>query len=86
LLENSLKVVLNATQRQRYLDKLRDVGRTRGIDATLAKYNIDVIIGPAESGLTELVSAAGLFPDFHIRFYKSAYTDNIQGIQLRHFH
>jgi amidase len=59
LLEKSLKAVLNSTQRQRYLDKLRDVGRTRGIDAALAKYNIDVIIGPAESGLTELASAAG---------------------------
>jgi amidase len=76
LLEKSLEFVLDATQRQRYLDKLRDVGRTRGIDATLAKYNIDVIIGPAESGLTELVSAAGSFPDFHVKF-TSACTDNM---------
>ena len=51
--------MLDSAGRERYLEKMRNVGRTQGIDATLAKYNIDVIIGPAESGLTGLSAAAG---------------------------
>ena len=59
LLEKSLDFVFDSAERQRYIEKMHFVSRTQGIDATLAKYDIDVIIGPAESGLTELVAAAG---------------------------
>lgn len=38
---------------------LRDLGRTRGIDHTLAEYDIDVIIGPAESYLVDFAAASG---------------------------
>ena len=39
---------------------IRDVGRTQGVDHTLAEYDIDVIIGPAESDLTTLAAASGI--------------------------
>lgn len=41
------------------MTKIRDVGRTRGIDHTLKEYDIEVIIGPAESALTAFAAASG---------------------------
>jgi len=42
---------------------LREIGRERGIDATLKKYDIDVILAPADSPATKFPSAAGNFVD-----------------------
>lgn len=46
------------------MTKIRDVGRSRGIDHTLEEYNIDVIIGPAESALTAFAAASGKLTSF----------------------
>ena len=51
-------------QREAYVKKLREVGRTRGVDETLNRYNIDVIIGPAESNLAEVAAASGTHLSF----------------------
>lgn len=37
----------------------RKVGRDEGIDYTLRSHGIDVIIGPADSDLDEIIAAAG---------------------------
>lgn len=37
----------------------REISRTNGIDKILKDYNLDVIIGPAESSMTDLASASG---------------------------
>lgn len=38
----------------------RKVGREEGIDHTLSKYNVDVILGPADSELANICSASGM--------------------------
>ncbi|RDW76971.1 amidase signature (AS) enzyme-5 [Coleophoma cylindrospora] len=44
---------------QKSLQYIRRMSRDEGIDKTLAQYDIDVIIGPADSFLSTLASAAG---------------------------
>jgi amidase len=58
-LERALEFELTGSDQEAYVNKLREIGRTKGINKTLQDYDIDVIIGPAESGLTQLSSAAG---------------------------
>ena len=41
------------------IQHVRDVGRTRGIDKIFKEFNVNVIVGPAESGLTGFASATG---------------------------
>lgn len=43
---------------------VRDVGRTRGIDETLKKYDIDVILGPGDCSLPTLAAASGQEPPY----------------------
>jgi len=57
--ETALKNIFDSSQRQKHLEIIRSVGRDRGIDATLSKYNIDVIIGPNEGEWTSLAACAG---------------------------
>jgi hypothetical protein len=49
-------------EREEAIAHVRDVGRTRGIDETLAKYDIDVILGPADCSLSSLAAASGQEP------------------------
>lgn len=44
-----------------HLANLRQLSRGEGIDYILKNYDADVIIGPADSTLTTLASAAGMF-------------------------
>jgi amidase len=44
---------------QTSLAYIRRMSKEEGIDKILAQYNIDVIIGPADSFLSTLASAAG---------------------------
>jgi hypothetical protein len=47
------------TRHAALLSHARLIGRTKGIDHTLQRYNIDVITAPADSPYNLLVSAAG---------------------------
>ena len=46
-------------ERRKAVEWMRDVGGPKGIDFHLKKYNIDVIIGPADCECTEPPAAAG---------------------------
>jgi amidase len=50
---------LTDTQYQQHLKKLRQISRDEGIDYILDKYGADVIIGPADSGLSSHASGSG---------------------------
>lgn len=60
-LEKALRTKLSAETLDAALKYARDVGRTRGIDKILKEYEIDVIIGPAESSMTDLAAASGSY-------------------------
>lgn len=50
---------LTEAQYQEHLKKIRKVSRDEGIDYILDKYDADVIIGPADSGLSTHASGSG---------------------------
>ena len=58
-LEEALKSKISPGTLNAALNHARDIGRTRGIDRILKEYDIDVIIGPAESSMTDIASASG---------------------------
>jgi len=60
-MENALKTAnsLNPQERQATIDWMRQAGGPNGIDKYLKKYDIDVIIGPADCECTEPPAAAG---------------------------
>ena len=58
-LEKALTTNLTAQHLDAALAHARDVGRTKGIDKILKEYNLDVVIGPAESSMTDIASASG---------------------------
>ncbi len=41
------------------MQNIHEIGRTKGIDKILEKFELDVIIGPADSQLTKIAAAAG---------------------------
>lgn len=52
--------VLDDVALEEHMAELRRIGKIEGLEKTLDEYGIDVIIGPAESGLCELCAAAGM--------------------------
>ncbi|KAH6623823.1 amidase signature domain-containing protein [Chaetomium tenue] len=44
---------------ERHLQHLRHVARDRGVDRVLTKYDVDVILGPTDSGLPSMAAAGG---------------------------
>lgn len=58
-LEEALNSKIRASTLDAALNHAREIGRTRGIDRILKEYDIDVIIGPAESSMTDIASASG---------------------------
>jgi amidase len=42
------------------LQHLRSISRDQGIDRILKEYDVDVIIGPADSFITSLATASGM--------------------------
>ena len=48
----------------------RLIGRTEGIDKTIDDNEIDVIIAPADSPLSDIASAAGKFPIPETRLWR----------------
>lgn len=60
---------MNKDKYENLLAHARSISRDKGIDMTLMKYDIDVLIAPADSPFNLLVSAAGKFssPDVTYR-------------------
>jgi len=56
---NSLEVTYSTEESQCAIDHCHHIARTAGIDATMKRFNIDVILGPADSALDEIVAASG---------------------------
>ncbi|KAJ5948604.1 hypothetical protein N7454_001911 [Penicillium verhagenii] len=50
---------LSTEDYNRHLSYLRHMGREEGVDLALKKYDVDVILGPIDSGLASLATAAG---------------------------
>lgn len=42
--------------------EMRSTGREQGIDKTLKEFDVDVIIGPADSSVNLIIAAAGRLP------------------------
>ena len=58
-MEDAEDLNLTEAEYQEYLKKIREVSRDQGIDYILDKYNADVIIGPADSTLSNIASGSG---------------------------
>lgn len=61
IMENALKMANSLSQQEREdaIHWMRQAGGPNGIDKCLQRYNIDVIIGPADCECTEPPAAAG---------------------------
>ncbi|KAH6622595.1 amidase signature domain-containing protein [Chaetomium tenue] len=59
LLEGALNDKLTAEKYAEGVKILRQAARTKGIDKTLAEYNLDVIIGPMDGRIPTIAAAAG---------------------------
>lgn len=56
---------------KRTVDKCHDVARSKGFDKTFQKYNVDVIIGPADSELDGMIAASGYpFATLPLSYFK----------------
>lgn len=58
-LEEALATKLSPETLHATFQHAREVSRTKGIDKILTDYNLDVIIGPAESSMTDMAAASG---------------------------
>lgn len=58
-LEAVLDIDVSAKEYESYFKYMRTVGRERGIDHILEKYDVDIILGPTDSFLLTLASASG---------------------------
>lgn len=59
ILEQVADLNLTEKQYQEHVEKIRKVSRDEGIDYILDKYDADIIIGPADSGLSSHASGSG---------------------------
>ena len=60
LLELASSLEKNPEKSRLLLEHARLIGRERGIDETFKRYNINVLIGPAESAMSTFAAAAGI--------------------------
>lgn len=58
-LTSSAELSLTPAEYAEYFTHMRQTARERGIDRILDDYNVDVIIGLADSGLTSFAAGAG---------------------------
>lgn len=58
-LEQAQKDTTTAERFDKLVADVRNIGKTEGLDKSFQQYDIDVIIGPAESPLTTFAAAAG---------------------------
>ena len=59
LLEHASSLEDDPNRYRLLLEHARSVGKDRGLDETFKKYDINVLIGPAESSITQFAAAAG---------------------------
>jgi amidase len=57
--EDAASLKLSTGEYEAHLQNIHEIGRTKGIDKILEKFELDVIIGPADSQLTKIAAAAG---------------------------
>ncbi|KAF2822602.1 amidase signature enzyme, partial [Ophiobolus disseminans] len=62
-LEIAAKFHITDEEYRETIDNMRDWGRRRAVDKCLAHYGVDVILGPGNSRINELSSAAGSSPE-----------------------
>ena len=60
-LELAAKYQISDSEYQKALHDMRDWGRRKAVDQCLEKYGVDVILGPGDSGMNELSTAAGKY-------------------------
>ncbi|KAK5652964.1 hypothetical protein OQA88_9444 [Cercophora sp. LCS_1] len=58
-LETAAKFSLPTDVRAAAIEDMRDWGRRRAVDKCLKEYDVDIILGPADSEMDDLYSAAG---------------------------
>ena len=58
-LETAAEYKISEEEYHKALDAMRDWGRRRAVDKCLKEYGVDVILGPGDSRINELSSAAG---------------------------
>lgn len=80
--QDKLEAALDAKFSRETLDAnlqhARHVSRTEGIDKMLKEYDIDVIIGPAESAMTSFAAASGTYlSNNHSFIHLSTYLPSI---------
>ena len=59
MLIDAVKLNLSSADYESHLENLRNVARIRGADRIFADYEVDVIIGPADSFLSKIAAGAG---------------------------
>jgi len=59
LLEGALNDTLSEEEYAEGVKTIREAARVNGIDKTLAKFNLDVIIGPMDGRIPTIAAAAG---------------------------
>lgn len=60
-LEIAASFDLSYEEYQEALYDMRDWGRRRAVEKCLEEYGVDVILGPGDSRVNELSSAAGMY-------------------------
>ena len=62
-LEKALAHNYNTEYLDAALTRARKIGRDEGIDKIFEEYDLDVIIGPADSAMVSLAAASGMATD-----------------------
>lgn len=83
LLVNALHDTTSWREHEEILRNVRRIGRELGIDKTLKDNDIDVILGPVDSGPSLFASASG---ERDTMWSSAVLILGIQDIQLRHYH
>lgn len=60
LLERASSLENDPEKSRLLLEHARLIGRERGVDETFKRYDINVLIGPAESAMSTFAAAAGM--------------------------
>jgi amidase len=58
-LETAANFRITDEEYRKALDDMRNWGRKMAVDRCLAEYEVDVMVGPADSRINEFSSAAG---------------------------
>jgi amidase len=59
--DDAASLEITPAQYDAHLANVRSLGQAKGIDKILAEYELDVLIGPADSQFTKIAAAAGKY-------------------------